>query len=180
MPDITCEYEGRCLNAGKNCFRCFNLSQLKLPEDKQREKAARKAESMAGTSGLKPWEQLEEKVARDLSNLPTVRELEARRNPGSGNKWYRPADVLDEILMPECKTRAQFNGRGEQQITLTKEMLEKVIHEAEGTGRAPCLVFQFAGDDRPYVAFDWNILASLVQEHKAMAREYARIKGLGQ
>lgn len=172
-----CEHEDRCLNT-KNCFRCFNLSHLKLPEDKQRERNAQKANTMAGTSGLKPWEKLEERVARDLNKVPTVKEMESRRNPGSGNFWARPADVLDEILMPECKLRTQFNSKGAQQITLTKEQLEKVKHEAAGTGKFACLPFQMKDDENVYVIFDWDIIAEMVQEFKFYKREYERLRSV--
>jgi hypothetical protein len=171
MSDETCKYEQRCLGAGKNCFRCFEFSHLKLPEDKKREKNVRKAEKMSGTEGLKPWERLEEQVARDLNKTPTVRDIEARRNPGSGNQWHRPADVLDEILMPETKFRSQV-VRGRQVFSLSKEMLEKVKSEAAGTGRHPCLPFQFADDPHIYVIFDWEQLADLVTEYKFYKREW--------
>lgn len=177
MSSDACEYEDRCLNT-RNCFRCFHFSQLKLPEDKRRKKNARRAERMTGTNHLKPWQRLEEKVARDLNKVPTVREMEARRNPGSGNFWARPADVLDEILMPECKWRAQ-EVRGKQTFSLTKEMLEKVRHEAAGTGKYPCLPFQFAEDEHVYVIFDWDLLAELVQEFKFYKREYEALRNKG-
>lgn len=172
LGDETCEYYDRCLNH-RSCFRCFGFSQLKLPEDKQRQKNARRAQRMSGTDHLKPWERLEEKVARDLNRVPTVKEMEARRNPGSGNYWARPADVIDEILMPECKHRS-MKVRGRQTFSLTKEMLEKVRHEAEGTGRYPCLPFQFADDEHVYVVMDWDILAELVQEFKFYKREFEK------
>lgn len=173
----SCEYEGQCLNEGKSCFRCFNFSRLKMPEDKRRESNARKAETMSGTDKLKPWQKLEEKIARDLNNIPTTREMEARRNPGSGNQWHRPADVLDEVLMPEAKYRSQV-VRGKQHFSLTKEMLEKVKNEASGTGKFPCLPFQFAEDEHVYVIFNWDLLAELVQEFKFYKRENERLRSV--
>lgn len=173
---LQCEYEGRCLNGPKNCFRCFDYSHLKLPEDRKRERNARKAQTMSGTSKLKPWAKLEERIARDLNRVPTAREMEARRNPGSGNQWHRPADVLDEVLLPEAKYRHVVNARGEQVYTVTKETLEKTIHEAAGTGKFPCHCFQFKGDDRVYVTFDWDVLVDLVTEYKYLKQENERLR----
>ena len=35
---MDCQYENRCLNSSK-CFRCFDESLLKLPEDKLKAKS---------------------------------------------------------------------------------------------------------------------------------------------
>lgn len=163
----TCEYEGRCLNVSW-CYRCQDRELLRLPEDKVRRKRQRQRPKQ-GERRAAPWRGLEEEVARRLSATPTVVELAARRQPGSGNQFHRPGDGVDEVVLVECKERA-VTTRGEKSHVIHLESLEKAAQEA-GARRKPLYVFRFPGTGRTYGVFEFDDLLELIHEVKVLRAE---------
>lgn len=155
-----CPYEDRCLNGpnGKEqCFRCFNLALLRLPEDKIKQRLNGR------TAKAKPnepsYRQLEREVAVRFSKPLTARQYEARQNPGSGSVWFRPGDVLHPLLHIECKERG-----AEKSIRVEKEWLDKALEEASLTQKVPVVPFRFKGTEDIYVFMRLDDLVGLIQE----------------
>lgn len=175
MTDIwDCEYYNRCKNNAK-CLSCGpDQRLLKLPEDKNRKQYRGKAlqntvTSMDDNSG----ETLEDYVAANFNNLPTVREWEAHRQAGSGNIWFMPGDVADTVVLAECKERGTTNSKGEKSITIPKAMLEKIEEEAKLYRTYPALPFRYKGDmsGKTYVINDFDVLVEMVHEIKILRHE---------
>lgn len=169
-----CEYYNRCKNNHK-CLYCGPDERLlKLPEDKTRQKYRAKAKQNVITpiddnSGAT----LEEYVAANFNDLPTVREWEARRQAGSGNIWFMPGDVADTVMLVECKERSTTTSRGEKTISIPKTMLEKIKEESELYGTYPALAFRYKGDQsgKTYIINDFEVLKEMVHEIKFLRHE---------
>ena len=67
-----CEFKNRCLNSS-NCFRCYNLNLLKLPEDKfKKRNNQKKIFDNRKAQAENSWEGLEEDMVRELNNVPSI------------------------------------------------------------------------------------------------------------
>lgn len=169
-----CEYYLRCQNNTK-CLTCGPEQRLlKLPEDKQRQQYRAKAKvntvtQMSDNSGAT----LEDYVAANFNNLPTVKEWHARRQAGSGNIWFMPGDVADTVILAECKERSTTNSKGEKSISIPKSMLEKIEEEAELYNTYPALCFRYKNDQsgKTYVINDFDVLVEMVHEIKVLRHE---------
>lgn len=163
---MDCEYEIRCVNSDK-CYRCFDNSLLKLPEDKQKQKNRKtKVKDHRVASADDSWKDLEQTVADKINMVPTMKE--ARRSRMSGALWFETGDIVDDILHPECKER---KGRelksGEKSISIQKAWLTKAKMECENTERIMVLPFRFKEDDDIYAIFDMEDIAQLITTTKA-------------
>lgn len=167
---MTCEYETRCLNNAK-CYRCFEGTLLKLPEDKVR-KQRQQQRPKTRNAQQPPWRQFEEQVTRKLNATPTIVELGARRQPGSGNQVAHPGDSIDEVVLVECKDHRTITARGKKVHTIHQDWLEKNAQEA-GVSRKPLYVFRFAEDDQIYAIFEFDDVLSLIHEVKVLRAEVA-------
>lgn len=165
-----CLYSHQCLNVDAQCYRCREHNLLKLAQDKQKQKSR----VVPTDNSKKSWRQLEQSSANKLSSVPTI--ADARRQFGSGNKWYAPGDIVDNILLLEAKERDQITTRGERYISIHKEWIEKIISEARGTGRYPGLVFRFKGDNNSYAIMEFDALCEMVHEIKLLREEIAILR----
>lgn len=164
--NMDCEFENRCINADK-CYRCFNQTLLKLPEDKQKTKNQKnKVHDHITATADDSWKDLEQTVADKINQVPTMKE--ARRSRMSGALWFETGDVVDYILHPECKER---KGRelktGEKSMSVQKQWLEKAKEECRATEKVMVLPFRFKEDDNIYAIFDFEDITELVNNSKA-------------
>lgn len=162
----SCQYADQCLN-GHRCFSCQDYSLLKLPKRKRGTLGRNRKED-------KSWKQLEQDVANKLASFDYI-SFQSRRQKGSGNIWFRPGDVVDDVVLPECKERT-IEARGKQSFAIQKEWLDKIAQEADGTGKYPCLCFRYQGDSRIFTVWDLNVLIDLIYEVKFLRQENQRLK----
>jgi hypothetical protein len=160
---MDCVYTDECANAGKSCFKCYNFSMYKAPKVRTplRAKGTPKKEIKEGMDfenrGTKKYNQTV-KVAKDV----------ARRQIASGALHYALGDMITEeeltASLSEFKERGTVNAKGEKQISIKREWLEKLEWEARQMGKTYYfLPFTFKGSDKDYVAMDYDILLSYVQ-----------------
>ena len=167
---MNCEFENRCQNT-RFCYRCFNESMLKLPEDKQRQKYKKKTIHNQKTAQAdNSWEDLEDQVALKLNQVPNIKE--ARRSRASGALPFEKGDIVDSLLHPECKERKGSELKtGAKSMSIKKEWLEKAKEEVKHSDKRMCLPFRFKEDDAIYVIMDFEDLADLTQTAKAYIHE---------
>lgn len=179
-----CEYTNRCLNSDK-CMRCMRHALLKLPEDKKRLQAQRKAVKDTHKKDRldncsESWKDLEQAVASRISALPTTKQYnemrEARRQVRSGAIWFMPGDVTDTIILAECKERSTVTARGEKSITIPKAWLNKLEDEAESEGKYPTFAFRYKDDTQIYAINKFEVLEEMVLEIKYLRLENERLK----
>lgn len=163
---MDCEFELRCLNNSK-CFRCFNESLLKLPEDKFKNKQKKtKIYDKRKADADNSWEDLEQDMVDGLNKVPTM--TEARRARGSGNTWFEKGDVLHSILKLECKERtgSELQG-GDKSISIKKSWLDKAEEEAINDDRIMALPFRFKSDEKNYIIMEACNIIELVNMIRA-------------
>jgi hypothetical protein len=175
-----CPYEDRCLNGpngNDKCYRCTDQHLLKLPEDKARNRARRKAAASPTKSDLNKsdsWKSLEQETANRLNANPYRTFEQAHRQLRSGGIWFLPGDVADPVMLYECKERDQVTARGEKSFTIEKQWLEKVTEEARQLGRYPGLNFRFKGDEQIYTIKSFDVEEQMVWYIKTLQEEIER------
>jgi hypothetical protein len=103
--------------------------------------------------------------------------MESRINPGSGNTYWRPGDVLDDILHTENKERKpSFTTKGKKQITIDVRWLLEAIREAEGKRKFPVVTFSLTGDDTIFALANFNTIAAMAHEIKYLRYELAKLR----
>jgi len=96
---------------------------------------------------------------------PVYHRPEARRQINSGAFWHSKGDIKLEHALIECKERGTVNSRGEKQITIQKEWLEKQAKEAIKEQRPYWyLPFGFKGDDEVYLVKPYDHEIELIYE----------------
>lgn len=160
---MSCEYESSCQNSSK-CFRCYDQSLLKLKHEQK--KSYSKVSTQKDRNAKDSWKSLEQDVATQINNIPSI--VEARRSRMSGALWFETGDVVDTILHPECKERTPSELKtGEHSMSIKKEWLEKAADECKYTEKTMCLPFRFKGDENIYCIFEMNDISSLVTTMKS-------------
>ena len=163
---MDCPYELTCLNKGK-CYKCFDLSLLKLPKEKG--KSYKKKEvNYVDANADDSWKDLEQRVADRLNQIPTAKE--ARRSRMSGALPFEKGDIVDDILMPECKERIGNRAAdgAVKSFTIKREWLEKAKNEADEKNRTMTLPFRFKGDENIYTVTQFEDIATLVTMYKSV------------
>lgn len=182
---MSCEYENYCLNNTK-CFRCVDKNLLKMKGRKGQQKTASlfSVHDNKTAQADDSWKDLEQQVANQLNNVPTMQE--ARRSRASGALWFEKGDIVDTILHPECKERKGNELKsGEKSISIRREWLEKAADECKFEDKTMCLPFRFKGDENIYCIFKNDDIVSLITTMKAYMldnelkdREIARLQGI--
>lgn len=101
----------------------------------------------------------EDKMEKRLVQMGFVLEEDtARRTVRKGDKAMRHEDTGLKILADSKSTQ------GEKQITLTKEMLEKIRKEAKAysKGRMGVLIYSFKGDSELYITMNLEDLEGVM------------------
>jgi hypothetical protein len=98
------------------------------------------------------------KIAKDV----------ARRQLASGALHFALGDMITEeeltAALAEFKERSSVDARGNKQITIKKEWLDKLEKEAKLMGRDYYfLPFRFKDSDKDYVVIEFDLLLSYVQ-----------------
>lgn len=169
MSDIyDCEFYLRCQNNSK-CIMCGPTQRLlKLPQEQQRVKNQSRNKTgynqKAQLNSDDSWKHLEQSVANDLNAIPTYRE--ARRQVRSGGLWFLPGDVDDDDIRIECKER-DMEARGKKTFSIMKDVLDKIIEEAQMDNKFPGMVFRYKGHEERYGVLPWEELLSLIHQFKA-------------
>jgi len=101
--------------------------------------------------------------------------MKAVQQPNSGAFWTMPGDIITEESLMECKERGTLNSKGKKQISLTKLMFEKIKEEA-GQSRAALLPFRFKGDDKIYLAAEFDMWLDLVQQNKLLKEQIKELE----
>lgn len=164
---MDCPYELTCLNKTK-CYKCYDLSLLKLPKEKKSSFKAKET-NYADANKSDSWKDLEQRVADRLNQIPSAKE--ARRSRMSGALPFEKGDIVDDILMPECKERiGNMAADGSiKSFTIKREWLEKAKNEATEKNRTMTLPFRFKGDEHIYAVTEFEDIATLVTMYKSIA-----------
>lgn len=170
---MDCEYIFTCENNNR-CYKCLDHSLLKLkskPWDKKKEKKSFvQSVDTKSKNSENSWEDLEQKVADSLNNIPDIKT--ARRSIRSGALWFEKGDIVDDILHPECKERTGHQLKsGAQSISIQKHWLEKASEECKDNNKVMCLPFRFKGDDKIYTIFEHEDIAELIILMKAYIQD---------
>lgn len=155
---MDCQYYDRCTK--RKCLYCVDYSLFSDGKKKKTPSKMFEVHDDKLANSDKSWEDLEDKVAKSLNRVPTIRE--ARRSRASGALWFEKGDIVDAILHPECKERA-----AEKSFSVKREWLEKATKECAGTDKTMCLPFRFKGDDKIYCIFEQNDIAALITTMKS-------------
>ena len=174
-----CEFFERCGNNSK-CLTCGpNQRMLDLPENKARKKAQSQVRQAKINPNLPPeesWKQLEKQVVAEFKAVPTLIEYDnCHRTPGSGNQEYAPGDVVDEVVLAECKERGTITAKGEKVISIPKAHLDKIMEESKGFGY-PCYIFRYRGSEDIYFTQKFEVLVDMNHEIKVLRRERNRLE----
>jgi hypothetical protein len=96
---------------------------------------------------------------------------EARRQPNSGATWKAKGDIKLYHALMECKERGTLTAKGEKQIAIMKEWLDKMVIEAYKEARDYWyLPFGFKGSDDIYIVKPFDHEMQLIYELR-VARE---------
>ena len=90
----------------------------------------------------------------------------------SGALPFEKGDIVDDILMPECKERignVAVDG-AVKSFTIKREWLEKAKNEADEKNRTMTLPFRFKGDENIYTVTQFEDIATLVTMYKSVEK----------
>jgi hypothetical protein len=149
-----CIYESKCKNYPDKCYRCRDYKLRNIPGEKGVKIVEHKHDESVATSD-NSWEDLEQRVADELNNVPDIEK--ARRSRASGALWFEKGDIQDQLLHPECKERT-----AEKSFSIKREWLEKALDECKYSDKTMCLPFRFKGDDQVYVVLRNQDLMELI------------------
>jgi hypothetical protein len=159
---MECVYHNECANNDK-CHRCFGYKFYKPHKEYQRLKprSDRRKEVKEGMD-------FENRGTRQYNKAVTSAKQIARRQLNSGAMAHALGDMITEeeltAALAEYKERGSADARGEKQITIKKEWLDKLAWEAEQMGRDfYFLPFSFKGSDKDYVALEYDMLLKYIQ-----------------
>lgn len=159
----SCTYIDECGNANRSCFKCFNFNYLKPLKEVKGLKAVsdRRKEKKDGMD-------FEKKGTANYNHAVTRGRDAARRQIASGALSHALGDMITEeqltAALAEYKLRGSTDAKGEKQITIKKEWLDKLKWEASQMKRDHYfLPFGFKGSDTFYVAMEYDVQLSYIQ-----------------
>jgi hypothetical protein len=158
-----CKYIQECGNQGKSCFKCFGFNLYKPIKEKTglKAKSDRRMEKKEGMD-------FENRGTRSYNKAVQTAKQVAHRQLASGALHYALGDMITEesltAALAEFKERGSKDARGEKQITIKRDWLEKLKDEARQMKREYYfLPFSFKGDTKDYVAMEYDMLLAYVQ-----------------
>lgn len=197
------EMHRRCIKNAL-CHLCDGVRLFKDPvaERKEKEKAKQEREQAKRNELLRTHQKekkegmgFEKRVAKQWnSNVKSgskqkpaktshprlyVEPVEAKRQPNSGAMWHSKGDIKLSHALMECKERGTTNARGEKQITIPKEWLDKMEKEAFQESREYWyLPFGYKGSDDIYLVKPFDHEMQIINELRAAREEIERLEGL--
>ncbi len=168
---MDCPYKD-CTNKN-NCLLCIPQGRLYKTKNKKPKKTKKTDEFGKVKKFQKEGMSFQKKV-KDRYNKITNNKYKAYETPNSGAFWGIPGDISTEEMLMECKERGTHRG-GEKYITITKMMLDKIEKEA-GVKKFAGLPFGFKGDDKIYIAADFDVWLAMVQINQHLKHENEELK----
>jgi hypothetical protein len=166
-----CVYKQECANAGTSCFKCFDYGMFKAVKapSKLQTKSPYRQEKKAGMN-------FENRGTRRYNQAVASAKNVARRQIASGAKHWALGDMITEekltAALAEFKERGTVNAKGEKQITIKREWLEKLADEARQMNREfYFLPFSFVGDDKDYVVMEYDRFLAYIQIIQSLVEE---------
>lgn len=102
---------------------------------------------------------------------------EAQRQPNSGAMWHSKGDIKLHHALMECKERGTTNSKGEKQITIPKEWLDKMVKEAFQEGREYWyLPFAYKGSDDIYLVKPFDHEMQIINDLRQAREEIERLQ----
>lgn len=96
---------------------------------------------------------------------PKYQRDEAQRQFNSGAFWHSKGDIKLEHALMECKERGTVNSRGQKQITIPKEWIEKQEKEALQEQRPYWYIpFGYKNDDDVYLVKSYDHEIEMIYE----------------
>ncbi len=154
-----CSHHDKCLN-NAICHLCLNDRLLKLPKPKTYKKK-NKYKPKAGS-------QLEKKTGKAYDKKMTLDK--SRLTINSGAVWFDLGDVETETMLMDTKDTARIDAKGRETFTVEKEQLDKIISEAQGKDKFPCLPFKYKQDHRIFAVMDFEDILAMVQRIKILEK----------
>lgn len=168
-----------------------------VAERKAKEEAKRQKQQAAKTASLKTHQRekkegmaFEKRVAKAWNSTvgsaqrngsnpskPRLgRELEAKRQANSGATWLAKGDIKLKHALMECKERGTLNAKGEKQITLMKDWLDKMEVEAFKEARDYWyLPFGFKDSEDIYLVKPYDHEMQMINEIRSMREALERL-----
>lgn len=107
---------------------------------------------------------------------PEVGEAKRHGN-ASGSLWFDKGDIKLEHALLECKERGTVNSKGEKQITIPKEWLDKSEKEAFQEGKEYWyLPFGYKGDEEIYLIKPFDHEMQLINELRLARSEIEKLQ----
>ncbi|SFJ63709.1 hypothetical protein SAMN02799624_05297 [Paenibacillus sp. UNC496MF] len=118
----------------------------------------------------------ENRGTRAYNHAVTAAKDVARRQIASGAKHWALGDMITEealtAALAEFKERGSLSAKGEKQITIKREWLEKLADEARQMKREfHFLPFAFSGDTKDYVVMEYDRLLAYIQIIQSLVEE---------
>lgn len=176
------------------------VAERKAKEEAKREKQQAKKQELLRTHSKEKKEGMgfEKRVAKQWNQTvgrsttqksttgftkPRIQVEEAKRQPNSGAMWHSKGDIKLSHALMECKERGTTNARGEKQITIPKEWLDKMEKEAFQEARDFWyLPFGYKGSDDIYLIkpydHEMQIINDLREARERIEELEARLKEL--
>lgn len=160
---MTCPYQDECRNYPKSCFKCFDFKQYKPLKERKtlQPKSKTKKEKKAGMD-------FEKKGVQKYNQAIRIGKDMAHQQIASGAFHFALGDMITEeeltAALAEFKERGGLDSRGEKQLTIKKEWIEKIKEEAKQMGKAfYFLPIRFKNDPIDYVVLEYDMFLSYIQ-----------------
>lgn len=99
------------------------------------------------------------------------------RRPGSGSIWSMPGDIITESELIECKERGTVSSKGVKTISISKEQLCKIKHEAYHANRDVWYyLFRYKGDTDIYLVKDYDDELAMLQQIQTLKKRIVELE----
>lgn len=137
-----CQFRESCINQDK-CYICNGSGTFYKTK-----KVVKRLQKKQPTKTS--WQRLEQYIADSIN--------EAKRQVGSGNKWFNPGDIITDVFIIDAKERT-----GEKSFTIQKDWLDKLYDESKVMGnRIPVLCFRFKNSETIYTIMSYENLLNII------------------
>jgi hypothetical protein len=160
---MDCKRYEECANADKSCFKCFSYSffaPFKEIYSLQNKSSSRKQK--------KEGADFERRGVNKYNRAIEQGKKMARQQIASGAFSFALGDMVTEEEMTssiaEFKERGELSAKGEKQITIKKQWLDKLEEEARMMKKDYFfLPFSFKDSQKEYVVISYDQLLSYIQ-----------------